>query len=379
MLFKRYYQELEKYLEANKVLVIYGPRRVGKTTLVDQFLKKTKMHYRLDTGENLDIQKVLSSRNFDLIKDYVSDYELIVIDEAQYIPNVGLGLKIIVDQFPGIKIIATGSSSFDLSGQVGEPLVGRKWILNLYPLSQLELAKEYSRFDLKNKLEEFLIFGGYPTVITAKTKKLKRKTLEELSQSYLLKDLLSLEQVKSPQTIVDLLKLLAFQVGNEVSLNELATQLLIDVKTVDRYLDLLEKTFVIFSLRPYFMNLRKTVRSKRKYYFYDLGIRNAVISQFNSLDLRNDTGQLWENFLAMERLKTQKYKEMFTNNYFWRTWEGEEVDWAEERNGILHGFEFKWGSGGKINQPKNWNKTYQKTTFKVIDRDNYLDFLLNSK
>lgn len=358
------------------MLVIYGPRRVGKTTLVNEFLKKTKLHYRLDTGENLDVQKVLSSQRFDLIRDYVSDYELIVIDEAQYVPNIGMGLKIIVDQFPGIKVIATGSSSFDLSGQIGEPLVGRKWTLNLFPLSQLELSEEYSIFDLKHKLEEFLIFGGYPTVITAKTKKLKRQTLEELSQSYLLKDLLSLEQVKSSQLLVDLLKLLAFQIGNEVSLNELAAQLLIDVKTVDRYLDLLQKTFVIFALKPYFINLRKSIRSKRKYFFYDLGIRNAIISQFNNLDLRNDVGQLWENFLAVERLKKQEYKNVYANNYFWRTWNGQEIDWAEERNGVLHGFEFKWSSGKKIKQPRDWDKAYAKTSFEVINKENYLGFLL---
>lgn len=375
MIYERYYQNLEKYLQANKVLVIYGPRRVGKTTLVKEFIKKTKLRYRYDTGENLEVQRILSSQNFDLIADYISDYELLVIDEAQYIPNVGLGLKIIVDQFPGIKVIATGSSSFDLSGQVGEPLVGRKRTLNLHTLSQTELIFRFSNFDLKQKLNDFLIYGSYPMVLTAKTKKMKREILEELSQSYLLKDILSLEQIKNPQTLVDLLKLLAFQIGNEVSFNELAGQLLIDVKTVDRYLDLLQKTFIIFKLPPYFINLRKAVRSKNKYYFYDIGIRNAIISQFNSLDLRNDAGQLWENFLAVERLKKQEYKSIYANNYFWRTWDKQEIDWAEERNGILHGYEFKWGNTKKLLPPKDWKTTYKKTSFEVINKGNYLEFL----
>ena len=374
MLINRHYQ-IEKHLDPNKVVVIYGPRRVGKTTLVNEYLKKTKLRYRSDSGENLEVQRILSSQDFDLIKDYVGNNQLVVIDEAQYIPNVGLGLKIIVDHITGIKVIATGSSSFDLSGQVGEPLVGRKWTLNLYPLAQLELLGAYTISDLKHKLPEFLIFGGYPSVATARTKKAKRELLEELSQAYLLKDLLSLENVKSPQLLVDLLKLLALQIGNEVSFNELSNKLFIDIKTVERYLDLLEKTFVIFSLRGFARNLRRTIRSKNKYFFYDNGIRNAVISQFNNLDSRNDVGQLWENFLAVERLKKQEYKSIHANNYFWRTWEGQEVDWAEERNGVLHGFEFKWGSGKKIKPPKDWAKAYHKTTFEVINRENYLDFL----
>lgn len=378
MLIKRYHI-IEKHLDPNKVVVIYGPRRVGKTTLVNHYLKTTRLRYRSDSGENMEVQRILSSQNFDLIKAYVGDYELIVIDEAQHVPNIGTGLKIIVDQIPGIKVIATGSSSFDLSGQIGEPLTGRKWTLTLYPLAQLELQDSYSRYELTNSLNEFLIFGGYPSALTARTRKAKREAVEEIAQSYLLKDLLSLENVKSPQILVDLLKLLAFQIGSEVSYNELANQLSIDVKTVERYLDLLEKTFIIFRLRGYNLNLRKTIRSKHKYYFFDLGIRNAVISQFNSLDLRQDIGQLWENFLAVERLKKQEYKSIHANNYFWRTWDGQEVDWVEMRNGALHGYEFKWANTKKVKQPKDWQKafgSYGKTTFQVIDRENYLDFIL---
>ena len=221
-----------------------------------------------------------------------------------------------------------------------------------------------------------MIFGSYPSVLTSRTKKAKRQVLQELSQSYLLKDLLSLQNVKSPQVLVNLLKLLALQIGSEVSLNELSGQLLVDVKTVERYLDLLEKTFVIFRLRGYFRNMRKSIRSKHKYFFYDLGIRNAVISQFNNLDSRNDVGQLWENFLAVERLKKQEYKSIHANNYFWRTWDGQEVDWVEERDGILHGYEFKWGEGKKIKQPKDWHKTYGKTSFEIINTNNYLNLLL---
>lgn len=373
---ERDYQNLDKYLEPNKVLVIYGPRRVGKTTLIKQYLKKTRLSYRLENGENLMVQRVLSSQDFALIKDFVGNHELLVFDEAQYIPNVGLGLKIIVDQCPQIRVIATGSSSFDLSGQVGEPLTGRKKTLLLYPLAQLEFARQVNKFDLRQQLPDFLVFGSYPSVSTAKSKKQKQEILEELSQSYLLKDLLALERLKSPQILMDLLKLLAFQIGSEISLNELATQLVIDVKTTGRYLDLLGKTFVIFKLQGFSRNLRKEITSKRKYYFIDLGIRNAIINNFNGLELRDDVGRLWENFLVIERLKTQEYKNHHGNFYFWRTWDKQEVDWVEERGGVLHGYEFKWKDDKQIKSPRDWQKTYEKTTFQIVNRENYFKFLL---
>lgn len=371
----RIYDNLSHYLKSNKVLLIYGPRRVGKTTILNNFLKKTRLKYRLDSGDNIKIQQILSSSDFDLIKDYVSDNQLIAIDEAQKISNIGENLKIIIDQFPKIKIIATGSSSFDLSGQVGEPLTGRKNTLTLFPISQLEYAKLYSRFDLKNKLNEWLIYGSYPDVLTTDNKNQKIEFLRELVDSYLLKDILAFDMVKNSKTIFDLLKLLAFQVGQEVSLTELGQKLNIDYKTVARYLDLLEKSFIVCRLSGYSRNLRKEINQKNKYYFWDNGVRNALISNFNSVDLRDDVGKLWENFLFIERLKKKSYKNIYGNNYFWRTWEQHEIDLVEERDGQLFGFEFKWGKV-KSTSSRIFLNTYKKSDFTVIDKNNYLDFIL---
>lgn len=371
----RVYDNLDNFLKSNKVLLIYGPRRVGKTTILNDFLKKTKLKYRLDSGDNIKIQHILSSSDFDLIRDYVADNQLIAIDEAQKIPDIGLNLKIIVDQFPKIKVIATGSSSFDLAGQVGEPLTGRKNTLTLFPISQIEYSKLYSRFDLKNQLDEWLIFGSYPDVLITGDKHQKVTLLTELVESYLLKDILAFDMVKNSKTVFDLLKLLAFQIGQEVSLSEISQKLGIDYKTVARYLDLLEKSFIICRLSGYSRNLRKEITQKNKYYFWDNGVRNALISSFNTVDLRDDVGKLWENFLFIERLKKKTYKNIYGNNYFWRTWEQHEIDLIEERDGKLFGFEFKWGKV-KSTSAKTFLDTYKESEFTVIDRSNYLDFIL---
>jgi Predicted ATPase (AAA+ superfamily) len=268
-----------------------------------------------------------------------------------------------------------GSSSFDLSGQIGEPLTGRKITLILYPLSQLELIKINNPYELKEKLSDFLIFGSYPEVITSTSKEKKIEVLNELVNSYLLKDILELEKVKGAKILVDLLRLLAFQVGNEVSYNELANTLNIDVKTVARYLDLFEKSFILYNLRGFSRNLRGEVNKKSKYYFFDNGVRNALILNFNSLDKRNDVGALWENFLVMERLKKQAYKKIYTNDYFWRTWEKKEVDWIEEREGKLFAFEFKFTKPKKTHL-LDFKKVYPKAITKIITKENYLDFVI---
>ena len=371
----RFYDNLEKYLKPNKVLVVYGPRQVGKTTLLKHFLSKTKLKYRFDSGEDIRIQELLKSQNFSLIREYASDYELIVIDEAQYIPKIGLGLKILVDQIPKLKIIVSGSSSFELAGQIGEPLVGRKKVLVLFPLAQIELREIFNPFELKERLEEFLIFGAYPAVLTAKTKKEKREVLEEIAFSYLLKDIFQFEKVKAPSFLLDLLKLLAFQTGSEVSFSELAGSLGIDVKTVSRYLDILEKSFVIFRLKGFSKNLRKEITKKNKYYFYDNGIRNALIANFNSLNLRNDVSQLWESFLVVERIKSQRYSKILSNNYFWRTWDQKEIDFLEERKGKIFAFEFKYRSR-KVKTPKEFMEVYPNSSFKIVTKENYLKFLM---
>ena len=370
----RFYQNLENHLEKGKVLLIYGSRQVGKTTLLTEFLEKTNLKYKLASGDDIRTQEILSSQDFSKILQYVSGYELLAIDEAQRIPNIGLGLKIIVDQKPDISVIATGSSSFELAGQTGEPLTGRKKTLTLFPLSQIELSNIHNDFELKEKLPEYLIFGGYPAVLTKENKEDKIVILNEIVNSYLLKDILELEKVKGSKTLLDLLRLLAFQVGSEVSLSELGRQLAIDSKTVARYLDLLEKSFVLFNLRGYAKNLRKEVTKKSKYYFYDNGIRNAIISNFNDLNLRDDVGRLFENFLVCERLKNQSYNKIFANNYFWRTWDKQEVDWIEEREGKLFGFEFKW-TESKSRSLKSFMDNYGNTETKTVNRENYLEFI----
>lgn len=367
---------MNTFLKPNKVLVIYGSRQTGKTTLLKKFLSDNKdgLKYRLDSGDNVNTQIILASSDFKKILDYAKGYDLIVIDEAQRIKNIGMGLKILVDQMPNLKIIVTGSSSFALAGQIGEPLTGRKITLTLFPLSQIEMGNLYNDYDLKRRLEEYLIFGCYPEVLTAENIDEKKRVLEELTGSYLLKDILELEKVKSSKLLLDLLRLLAFQTGNEVSLSELGKQLGIDNKTIARYLDLFEKSFVIFNLRGFSRNLRNEITAKSKYYFYDNGLRNAVIANFNPLELRDDIGKLWENFLVIERLKKQSYTRLYSNNYFWRTWRQKEIDWVEERDGRLFGYEFKWRSKSR-KTGTGWTEAYPDASLEIIDQENYLEFV----
>lgn len=371
----RIYDDLRKYLKPNEVLIIYGPRRVGKTILLEKFLSKTALKYKLENGGDLAVHEIFVSQRIETFQRYTEGYDLIVIDEAQYIPNIGNGLKLLVDSIPGIKIIATGSASFDLSNKVGEPLTGRSTILLLYPVAQLELAKQFNKYELSQKKEEYLIFGAYPKVLTTLSLEGKAKILSSLVNSYLLKDILALEDVKGSKVLLDLLRLLAFQMGNEVSLSELAQNLPIDPKTVARYLDLLEKSFVLINLRGYSRNLRKEISSKSKYYFYDNGIRNALISNFNPLNLRDDVGKLWENFLVVERIKKQTYKSIFASNFFWRTWDQKEIDWIEEREGKLFAYEFKYHKKAKSKKPKEFLENYPGSEYQVIDSENYLDFI----
>jgi predicted AAA+ superfamily ATPase len=373
---KRFYDDLDKYIKPNKALIIFGPRQVGKATLLLNFLSKTTLKYKLDSGDNIRIQNLFASQDFDKILAYAEGYDLIALDEAQQIKNVGKSLKILVDQVPNLSIIATGSSSFDLLQSVGEPLTGRKTTLTLYPIAQIELLKTYNKYELKEKIEEFLIFGGYPEVVSAKTKQEKIHLLTELVDSYLLKDILTLENIKKSETLLNLVKLLAFQVGQLVSHNELATQLRIDIKTVARYLDLLEKSFVICKLGGFSRNLRNEIMSKHKYYFLDLGVRNAVIAHFNPLDMRNDIGQLWENFVFIERIKSNSYKGFYGSSYFWRTYQGQEIDFIEDFENKLSAFETKWSTTKKVTIPTNWKQSYPDSSFHVITPENYLDFVI---
>lgn len=367
-------ENLKKLISPNKVVVIYGPRRCGKTTLLNKFLETTDQKFLFVSGEDIDIREYLSSQSIIRLKSFVGSNKLLIIDEAQKIKNIGVNLKLIVDHLPGVSIIATGSSAFDLAQNIGEPLTGRKYTLKLFPLAQLEIARIEAPHETAANLENRLIFGSYPEVILAKGNNDRERYLKEIAGSYLYKDILELDGLKHSDKIVRILQLLAFQIGKEVSLSELGTQLSMSKNTVERYLDLLEKTFVIYKLSGFSRNLRKEISKSSRFYFCDNGIRNVLINNFNTLNLRNDIGQLWENYIITERIKKQEYEELRPNNYFWRTYDQKEIDWVEEREGKLFGYEIKWKSA-KIKPPSDWLKTYKEAVFEVVDENNYLKFI----
>ncbi|MDH5603622.1 MAG: ATP-binding protein [Cyclobacteriaceae bacterium] len=367
---------MEKLVVPGKVAVLYGPRRTGKTSLIEKYVREqTKISYFAGTGDDITLREILSSQNKELIISTFRGYNLIVIDEAQRVPQIGWGLKLLIDHLPGIRIIATGSSSFELSGQVGEPLTGRSKTSVLYPVSILELTKQFGPITVMQQLPQYLIYGCYPEVLTANNLDKKKDYLIDLRNSYLFKDILELENIQNSMKLTHLLKALAFQIGNEVSHNELANLLGIAKQTVERYLDLLEKTFIIKRVYGFSRNLRKEINKTSRYYFYDNGIRNALINNFNSPDSRMDTGMLWENFCVMERLKKQSYHNIYANNYFWRTYDRQEIDHVEEREGNLFGYEMKWDPKKKVRTPKAWLKAYPDSEYKVVNRENFLDFL----
>ncbi|HLV50529.1 MAG TPA: DUF4143 domain-containing protein, partial [Flavobacterium sp.] len=319
--------------------------------------------------------KLLEERSVANYQRLLAGVEVLIIDEAQHIPNIGWILKLIVDSIDGIKIIATGSSMFDLNNTLGEPLVGRKNTLYLFPLAQLEFFQYENYKQTKGNLEQRLLFGSYPELEQYEDWNDKQDYLFEIVNAYLLKDILIYDGIKSSHKIYDLLRLIAFQVGKEVSLQELGNQLQISKNTVERYLDLLSKVFVLFKAEGFSRNLRKEITKSSRWYFYDNGIRNALINNFNTLKLRNDVGDLWENYLATERIKSQHYKKQKTHNRFWRTYDQQELDWVEERGDQLSGFEFKWNTQKKAKIPVAFAKAYPDATFEVITPNNYLDFI----
>jgi uncharacterized protein len=371
----RAYEQLDQHLVPGKVLVLVGPRQVGKTTLVRRFLDACGGPALYVTGDDVRAQEAWGSMRLDRLQELTEGYATVVIDEAQRVPNIGVSLKLLVDSGSSTRLVVTGSSSFQLSGQTGEPLTGRKVSLLMLPLSQMELRSIRNRGELREALETHLVYGSYPEVVAAETNAQRRSLLEEITGSYLLKDILELDRVKSANVLLDLLRLIAFQVGSEVSLRELGGQLGLDYKTVARYLDLLEKGYVLFNVRGYSRNLRKEITKKSKYYFYDTGIRNAVISNFNPLLLRSDVGALWESFVFVERIKYLTYRRETANHFFWRTWDGQEIDMVEEREGRVDGYEFKWGRKTPA-APRDWQATYAEATYTVVDRENYLEFVL---
>ena len=372
---QRQLENLYKLIAPGKVVVIYGPRQCGKTTLITHYLEKViGEQYLFVSGEDITVREYLGSQSVAKLKDFVGKNSLLVIDEAQKVKEIGLNLKLIVDHIKGIRIIATGSSSFDLAKDIGEPLTGRKYTLKLFPLAQLELMQIEQRAETDANLEARLIFGSYPEVVLTPDNSLRERYLKEIVNSYLFKDILEMEGLRHPDKLVRLLQLLAFQIGSEVSFNELGGQLGVSKNTVDRYLELLEKVFVIFKISGFSRNLRKEVTKNARYYFYDTGVRNTLINNFNPLNMRDDIGMLWENYIVIERLKKQEYLGISSNNYFWRTYDQKEVDFVEERGGELFGYEIKWKTG-RAKPQKAWLESYDNAKYEVIDRGNYLKFI----
>ncbi len=370
-LFSRLKSELKS---KKKILLLFGARQTGKTTLSEDLIKKTTEGSVLKVNaDELRYNAILSSRDLSQLKLMMEGYDMLFIDEAQRISDIGINLKLIHDNMPDIKILATGSSSFDLANKVKEPLTGRTLTHILYPISMSELRKVYNPIELQNMINQFLIFGLYPEVLNLQSANEKTKYLSELSGSYLYKDIFEISSIRNPGKIKDLLKLLAFQVGSEVSLNEISNKLGINVETVGSYIDLLEKSFVVFRLNGFSRNLRKEVSRKNKIYFWDLGVRNTLIDNYANLDMRTDKGALWENFIIAERLKYLSYNQIFSSSYFWRTYTGAELDYIEERNGELCAFEIKF-SKAKPHAPQTWLDNYS-SNYQCITSHNFWEFV----
>lgn len=365
---------LSKRLFSGKAILLIGPRQVGKTTLLKSALGKSKTGVTWLNGDNPEERELLRDVTVAKWKRIIGANKIIVIDEAQRIQDIGLKMKLITDQLPDVQLIASGSSAFELANQVNEPLTGRKWQYHLYPLS-FEEMENYQGFTMEHSLlHERLIYGYYPDVVTTRFD--TREVLQELTESYLYRDILSWKGIRKPEKLTLLIQALAFQVGNEVSYNELSRTVGLDNQTVEEYIRLLESAYIVYRLPPLSRNLRKELKTKRKIYFYDNGIRNAVISQFQSVETRQDIGPLWENFLLAERTKYLAYHRKFVNRFFWRTTDGQEIDYVEERDGVFHAYEFKWNPKRKTKFHQSFLNAYPAHTTTVVNQDNYFDFIV---
>jgi len=357
-----------------KVILIFGARQVGKTTLVKNLLKKTEHPYLWLNGDEADVRIIFKDATSSKLRSLIGKNKIVVIDEAQRIENIGICLKLLVDNFPDLQVIATGSSSFELANKIKEPLTGRKMEYLLFPLSFGEMSEHYGLLEEKRLLEIRMLYGSYPDIVT--TAENKTELLKQLADSYLYKDILIWEKIQKSEKLERLVQALAFQVGNEVSYLELGQMTGLDNETTEKYIALLEKAFIIFRLGSFSRNLRNELKKSRKIYFLDNGIRNAVINNFNSLQLRNDVGALWENFIISERMKFIHYNRLFANRYFWRTYQQNEVDYIEEREGKLFAFEFKWNKKSKRKFPKLFENTYPESKNELITPDNFETFVL---
>lgn len=366
----------EKNLRPNKVLMLIGPRRVGKTTFIRNYLKAFKAEEILKlNGEDILDAALIQERSVANYSRLLEGKKLLVIDEAQHIRNIGMILKLIVDTIEGIRVIASGSSAFDLHQQAGEPLVRRMSTLNLFPLGQLEYSKVEDFKTTQENREERLIFGGYPELSQYSEWKDKEAYLYQLMNDYLLKDILKVDGVRNSHKLYSLLRLIAFQIGKEVSLEELGRQLGMSKNTVERYLDMLSKVFVVYRISGFNRNLRKEIVKNNRWYFYDNGVRNALIQNFNKLDLRADVGELWENYLAAERIKFQNYTQLHCTNYFWRTYDQQELDWVETEGDTIRSYAFKYNLNKSPKAPIGWKNAYPEASFEVIHSGNYLEWI----
>jgi predicted AAA+ superfamily ATPase len=364
---------IEKRLYRNKAITVIGPRQVGKTTLLKMIVSDTKNKVLEWNCDEPDVRRRLTEPTSTELKAEIGDADLILIDEAQRIKNIGITLKLLIDNYPEKQVIATGSSAIEMSNSINEPLTGRKYEYVMYPFSCEELFNEFGEQEERRMLERRLIYGSYPEVVNNSGE--ERETLTELVGSYLYKDIFSFQDVRKPEIIEQLLQVLALQIGSEVSYNELGRLLGLNTATVQRYIDLLEKSYVVFHLRSFSRNVRSELKKSRKIYFYDNGVRNALIGDYKPLALRNDTGALWENYIIAERLKHNAYNTFYGKSYFWRTQQQQEIDYIEDIDGMLHTYEFKWNEGKHPRLTDTFAKAYPDHTFTVVSPENYQSFV----
>jgi predicted AAA+ superfamily ATPase len=362
-------------IKPNKVLVLLGARRVGKTQLINTIIKNTNEKVLFLNGDDVETHNVLEIQSTANYRRMLGDIRFLVIDEAQEIPNIGKKLKLMVDTIPDLKVLVTGSSAFEINNQIGEPLVGRMKTLNLYPIAQMEFSKEENYLETRNNLEERLIFGSYPELSQLHNRDEKINYLKEIVNNHLLRDILAFEGIKKRDKIIALLQIIAYRTGSEISLESVGRELQISKNTVEKYLDLFSKVFIIYSVSGFSRNRDNEITKMKKWYFVDNGIRNAIINSFNPLNMREDVGKLWENYLNSERIKMLHYKEINVFDYFWRTHTKQEIDRIEEINYSIAAFEYKWGKS-KVKTPTEFAKSYSNASFEVINQDNYLDFIV---
>lgn len=368
--------QVRTYLRPNKVVVLLGPRRVGKTVLLRKITRESSEPSVVLNGEDIATQELFKRRSKKTLEAILDGKRFLVIDEAQKVPDIGNALKLMVDEIDGLKVLITGSSAFDVENYTGEPLTGRKMTFKLFGISEGEISQYESILDRKDGLNDRLIYGNYPELLQLETKNEKHLYLRELLNSYLLKDILTFETIKNSDKIIDLLRLIAFQIGGEVSIPELSNSLRMSRNTVEKYLDLLTKVFILYKVGGFSRNLRKEVNKSSRYYFLDNGVRNVLVGNLNPVHLRNDMGALWENYMISERIKYQNYNDLLVYNYFWRTYDQQEVDWVEDRGGRLYGYQFKWNPNKKPRIPSAWQNGYPTAEYQVINPDNYAEWLL---